>query len=1081
MRLVPSMRRTASAAGKLTRLFVAGCFFLSGAAGLVYEVIWLRMIDKIIGSAPFAVATVLSVFMAGLALGSYFSGKIVDRITNRRALLTLYGAMELGIGAFALLVPLLIKALQPVYRALYDRLLDAFWCYQIVAFLGCVFVLVVPTALMGATLPVLCRFYISRLDQLGSRAGWLYGLNTVGAALGVLSCGFVLIKSLGVIASLALFAGINGLIGLSCIFISRFLPADDPPSVPARQKPQTKIPDQELAHAGLGADRRGVLIFATSGFCAMAYEVLWTRLLGLVAGPTTYCFTLVVATFIIGLAAGSILFGRVADKTASPLGWLAGTQMAAALSALAVSQLLGNGQFFFAKLIQTHQEHFSHLIYVQSLVLFVVLLTPTLFLGGAFPLVGRLYVQTVGTMGRRLGEAYALNTLGALAGSFVAGFVLVPLVGKMNGLRLIVLLQFGVSGSLLLIAMAAKRKAGRRRLAVLSVIAIGLLLIGIFPNWRADLLSRGWYQDFEALRADIDLTGWGEALVKGAQRIADHRQGLDVVFKGEGASGFTTVEKEITSLGNVEYALFNSGKADASSHGDRSTQTLSAHIPMLVHPGAKRVMLLGLASGMTAGELLLYPIEQLDVLEINEAVATACRTYFKPWNNACLEDPRTRLIIQDGRNHLALTRQAYDVIVSEPSNPWMAGLANLYTLEFFQLARKRLTDDGLFAQWIQAYEMDRETFCLLGRTFTAVFPNSVLIKVGPVDFLMLGFKNENGHLDWNLIQRNAVHAKRSTLVSFRDVNFLVHLIMNEELSRLFGGGDLHTDNHPILEFSAPRSLYQSDGKIEALIGENRWLTADTRRLLDSHSDSATRLDLIEFAASANLPMFSGLPFQGLESNQQDRYREIVRGYCRRVMVPSYGIFDSQELKTVCARIQADAIQEKIETGRDVTPIDHYNLALARTGAGEPSLAAASLRTAIRLDPANEPALTALGLLLAENGSFDEAARFLSKAVQLAPGKADPHKYLGMVELRRQAPERAVANLATALSLSQNDGVTLSELGTAYYLTGEMGKAVACLSKALAGNPGDEQSRYYLKLAKGRQSGGRSSASGGTPQ
>ncbi len=1075
MNLVSSIRRPRTIDGKLLSGFVAGCFFLSGAAGLVYEVIWVRMIDKIIGSAPFAVATVLSVFMAGLALGSYFSGKIVDRIAKRRSLLAMYGAMEIGIGVFALLVPLMIQAVQPLYRMIYDRLLDAFWCYQFVAFMGCVLILVVPTALMGATLPVLCRFYIPCLDRIGTRAGWLYGLNTVGAAIGVLSCGFVLIKSLGVLGSLFLFAAINGVIGLFCVLISRLLEDDELPVADPcqnrRKQTAQGIPDRVPGTP----DRWGVLIFAASGFCAMAYEVLWTRLLGLIAGPTTYCFTLVVATFIIGLAVGSILFGRLADRTGHALGWLAGTQMAAALTALAVSQFLGNGQFFFAKLIHAYQDHFSHLVLVQSLVLFVVLLTPTLFLGGAFPLVGRLYVQSVDDMGRRLGTAYALNTLGALTGSFVAGFVLVPWVGKMNGLRLIVLLQFAVSGIVLLAYMDRKQAVRRQRLAVLVILGVGLLLIGLFPNWRADLLSRGWYRDFETLQSDLDRTGWTEALFRGSRRIAEHRQGLDVVFKGEGTSGFTTVEKETTSLGNVEYAMFNSGKADASSHGDRSTQTLSAHIPMLFHPGAKDVMILGLASGMTAGEVLLYPIEHLDVLEVNEAVAMACGTYFKSWNNACLDDPRTRLIIQDGRNHLALTRRTYDVIISEPSNPWMAGLANLYSLEFFRLAKARLSDDGFFAQWIQAYEMDRKTFSLLGRTFTAVFPNSVLLKVGPVDFLMLGFRNNDDRLDWEMARCNATYAGKSTLVTFPSIDFLAHLIMTEDLNRLFDDGPLHTDNHPVLEFSAPRSLYCKNADIEGMINEKRWLSAATREFLESHGDVATLIDLVEFAASANIPMFGKL-----EAGMQTRYRQIVQGYCRRVMVPSYGIFSSRELKGVCAQIQVAAIQKKIAADINAKAIDHYNLALAHVAVGEASRAETCLRTAIRLDSENEPALTALGLLLAESGELDEAARLFSRATRLAPGKAEPHKYLGMVELRRQAPQRAVANLSTALSLAKDDEITLSELGTAYYFSGEMNKAVACLSKALATNPSDNQSRYYLKLARSKQTGGRLNTPDVTP-
>jgi spermidine synthase len=427
---------------KILSGFVAGCFFLSGAAGLVYQVIWVRLIDKIIGGAPFAVATVLSVFMAGLALGSYLSGRIADRFSRRATLLELYGGMEIGIGVYALLVPLLIQAIQPIYQSIYDRFLNHFWCYPFAAFIGCVFILIVPTALMGATLPVLCRFYVMRLKHIGAHTGWLYGLNTVGAAMGVILCGFVLIKSLGVFMSLVLFASINGIIGLSCLLLSRFLPVDTALVGPTPKKEPTKARTSRSGSTHGEPIHWGVLVFAVSGFCAMAYEVLWTRLLGLIAGPTTYCFSLVVATFIVGLAMGSIIFGRIADKTSNALSWLVCTQMAAAMMALCVSQLLGNGQFFFAKLIHAYHGQFSHLILTQSLVLFVVLLPPTLFLGGAFPLVNRLYVQSINDMGRRLGTAYALNTVGALAGSFVAGFVLVPCVGKMNGLRIVTFFQF---------------------------------------------------------------------------------------------------------------------------------------------------------------------------------------------------------------------------------------------------------------------------------------------------------------------------------------------------------------------------------------------------------------------------------------------------------------------------------------------------------------------------------------------------------------------------------------------------------------------------------------------------------------
>jgi spermidine synthase len=1051
---------------KILPAFVGACFFLSGAAGLVYEVLWVRMIDKVIGSAPFAVATVLTVFMAGLALGSYLAGRVIDKFTTRSALLALYGKLELGIGAFALAVPFGIQATQPVYKLLYNRLLEHFWCYQAAAFAGCALVLVAPAALMGATLPVLCRYYVLRHDHIGARTGWLYGLNTVGAALGVILCGFVLIQSLGVWATLVLFAGLNGLIGLSCFLLSRRqVPEEAGPRRPGYH------PDAPLQKARATTRTRTMswplAIFAVSGFCAMAYEVLWTRLLGLIAGPTSYCFAIVVATFIIGLALGSIIFGPLADKSRNPAFWLIATQMGVALTALAVSQLLGNSQFLFAKLIHAYQDAFAHRMLAQALLIFTVLLAPTLFSGAAFPLVNKLYSRSMGTMGRSLGTAYALNTVGALAGSFIAGFVLIPWLGKADGLRLVILIQFSLAGLWLLHLNFRTRGKLAARLVTAVLLAAGWLAMSHLPTWRTDLLSRGWYRDFGAIEPDLERTGWAEALWKGPERIAGRRQGLEVVFQGEGPAGFTTVEKEVTSLGTVEYALFNSGKADASSHGDRSTQALSAHIPLLLHPHARNVMVLGLASGMTSGEALLYPIQRLDIVEINAQVVSACRQFFQPWNNRCLENPRTRMIIQDGRNHLALTRDTYDVIISEPSNPWMAGLANLYTLEFFQQAKRRLTADGLFAQWIQAYEMDWATFSLLGRTFTAAFPRNALIKVGPVDYLLLGFSNPHGQFDWSMAEKNIGFARRSTNVIFPGVGFLAQLVLTEDLSTLFGPGRLHTDNRPYLEFSAPKMLYSGTLNIDRTVADRSRLSPATLQMRAAGTPFQTLLDLVEFAASANVPMFNILPFERLDPDQQTRYKHAVTDYCGRVLVPSYGIFNDPGPKADCAMLQAGAIRRQLAVD-DTRPIDHYNLALALIAGGHKDEAVQSLREAVALDHGYEAAVTALGLLLAQAGDLDDAVLQFARAARLAPGKADPHKYLGMVERRRGALDKAVAHLTTALSLAADDPVALGELGAAYLQQGKNQEAIVYLTRALNVNPNDRESRYYLQLAQEQQ-------------
>jgi spermidine synthase len=722
----------------------------------------------------------------------------------------------------------------------------------------------------------------------------------------------------------------------------------------------------------------------------------------------------------------------------------------------------------FAKLIHTFQDDFETMMLVQSIILFAVLVGPTIFLGATFPLVSRIYARSVPAIGRSIGSAYALNTVGAILGSFAAGFVLIPWVGKDGGLWLVIAFQFMVAFLALMQPEVGLQKKGwrRRRLVGMLSAVLGILCLSYYPSWNRSVLSRGWYRNFQDIENALDRTSWWDAFWRGSALLAQQREGIELAFYGDGIGGFTTVEKETTSLGTVEYALYNSGKPDASSHGDRSTQTLSGHVPLLFHPAPEKVMVLGLASGMTPGEVLLYPVKQLDILEINEQVVDACRSFFTPWNNACLSDPRTRLIVQDGRNHLALTREKYDVIISEPSNPWMAGLANLYTLDFFRLVRERLRDQGIFAQWIQSYEMDWDTFSLLGRTFAEVFPKGAMFKVGPVDYLLLGFRGEKG-LDWAVAEGNSRYARRSTNVSFARASFLVHLVMTEDLRGLFGSGPVHTDNRPHLEFAAPTKLYGATLDVDLLVAPKRRLSAHTDRFLQANSDPDTLLDLIEFGGSANVPLFSMLHLGTLTPSQKGRYSEIVKSFCSQSLVPSYHVFAESESKKTCAEIHAAKIEQKLAQGNPRSQ-DHYNLGLALIAAGRGVDAAEEFRQTMLLQPLREDAYTALGLLLAEAGRLKEAVGYLSRAVELAPLDADTHKNLAMAEARLGNLENASMHLRAAVAILPHDVVTLNELGSVLLRQGKVGEAIDRYSAALSLAPEDAESHHNLGMALFKQ-------------
>ena len=342
------MNAAAHASNRRIVTIVVICFFLSGLTGLIYEILWTRMIVKIIGAAPFAVSIVVSVFMGGLGLGSYLASRVIGRIRNPVKLVYVYGVLEIVIAAYCLAFPIFLSTFQSIFAAIYNQLFSHFRFYSILTFLGCSLLLIVPATCMGATLPILCRFYVEKLDHAGNRVGRLFGINTIGAAAGSLFCGFWLIDWLGVWGSQVLAVFINATIGLTCIWIGVRV---EPHQI--EMEPEQSESDQVIGSASPTTSRRtamgALIVFGISGFCAMAYEVIWSRLLGLVAGPTTYSFTLVLVTFITCLALGSIFFGWLGDRVRNPMYLLLKTQCLAALSVLLTSQLLGNSQVFLRR------------------------------------------------------------------------------------------------------------------------------------------------------------------------------------------------------------------------------------------------------------------------------------------------------------------------------------------------------------------------------------------------------------------------------------------------------------------------------------------------------------------------------------------------------------------------------------------------------------------------------------------------------------------------------------------------------------------------------------------------------------
>jgi len=1065
------------------------CFFSSGISGLIYQILWTRMIVKVIGCAPYAISIILTVFMGGLGLGAYLVSKYIDRIKGTGKLLKMYGLLELAIGIYAGAVPLLLKVFLPLYSVLYNHLYHHYIIYNLLTFFGVFTILCIPVICMGATLPILCQFYVSSLSHLGTHVGRLYGLNTIGAAFGALLCGFWLIEFLGVTYTLIFAMMINSLIGLFCLFIGSKLSAIEPVSkekisgkisgkvsgkaLKKPAAPEKSLQDTLQDNGKPGIERmsssltlNGALaIFAVSGFCAMAYEVIWTKLLGLIVGPTTYSFTIVLVTFILGLGLGSIIFGWLADKVKEPIWLLIATQVASALFVLVVSQLLGNSQLFFAKLIFNFQNHFALLNLTKAVILFLFMILPTLCLGATFPLVGKIYTQSVSTVGSSLGFAYMVNTVGAVLGSFCAGFLLIPLIGKEKGLSLVIGLQFLIPLVVALIILVKNRDGILKRSFLIAVALAGLVLCLYLPVWNRHGLSQGKYHRFDYFKQVIMDHGWWESLLSGSE-IMNNLSSGKLVYYGDGIGGFTTVIKYTSALGRVDYTLSNSGKADASSFGDMPTQTLSAHFPMLIHPNPKTVMVLGLASGITSGEVLYYPVNKLDILEISNEVVAAS-DFFRPWNNNVLSDPRTKLIVQDGRAHLQLTNQKYDVIISEPSNPWMAGLSALFTYDFFSLAKDRLNDEGIFAQFIHGYQMDWPTFSLVGRTFAQAFPNNLLVTTNlGTDYLMVGFKGKSHTQVLARADQKIEYIRKFKNVDLSDSKLLYMFIVSENMQKLFGAGEINSDAAPRLEYTAPKVMYADDPMIHKNILANAWVSPEIEKTFNEITNSIDQqLNFLAYAISVHLETHNIVCPTGATPPQKERFSSLIDKYCAENIIEES--FSSAKLNQRCISIQIEKIKNNIDRLPDKA-LPYKFLADQYQAKGEWANSVIYYSKSLHINPDNAFVHEGLAASFCQQGMIGKCIAEYREALRIIPDLKTSLNNLSWVlattgdEKNRNGVEAVKLAEQSCKQTDYQNPFALDTLAAAYAAAGRYPDAVRTAEKSLLLVP---ESARQSKLAR----------------
>ena len=766
------------------------CFLLSGLSSLIYEVLWVRMLILIFGSTTFAISTVLTAFMGGLALGSFVFGRFIDR---SRHPVPIYGALETGIGIYALLVPTIFSSLIPLYQWVWQTFHISFYLFSLMQFLLVTLVLIVPTTLMGATLPILSRYYSNREDRLGWTIGTLYAINTLGGILGTFLCGFFLLPALGVRMTTFLAASLNLLIGIVVLLVVKTREVREKVSFPAGKSiPPGSFAREELSRAAL----RLVLVgFGLSGFASMVYEVTWSRVLAMILDSSTYAFTIMLTTFLVGIALGSFLMSQAADRLRRPLLAFILLEGAIGASAFMGLFLFAELPYLFLVLYRSFSDSLNLIFFSKFLLAFLVMFMPTLLIGALFPLVVRIYTSNIDRVGRSIGEVYSLNTVGCILGSFCGGFILVPLLGIQESILLAIGLNV-LLASLLLLASPY----GLRTLKTPLVVAfsLGLLAMGLHvPKWNPSLMSSGVYM-YVRFVLDLDRRQLLDRYTKDADPILFYKE------------GYTSTVSVHQSKGSENIYLKVNGKVEASTVGDMPTQVLLGQIPMLISPSHENVLVIGLGSGVTVGSVGTYPAKRITVVELEPAVVEASK-HFSQVNYQILNDPRLRVMTYDARNYLLVTPEKFDVIISEPSNPWMAGVSNLFTREFFIMGSQKLKPAGVFCQWLQLYKISPENLRSILQTFHGIFPHLLVFQSSEYDLLILGslepLSIDPGKLRDHLSKpRVKEDLGRIQVKSVRDI--LAHFVFGtREVPAFVQNAPINTDDNALLEFSTPRTLY----------------------------------------------------------------------------------------------------------------------------------------------------------------------------------------------------------------------------------------------------------------------------------
>jgi spermidine synthase len=781
---VTSSSLSLSISGQNPRLLLMGTiFFFSGFSSLLYEVVWMRRLSLFFGSDIYSAALTVGTFMGGLTLGSILAARFVDRAEKT---LAWYGLLEILIGLYALSFPAFLGMFSDQYRHIYQSFFEiAPWVYNGFRVMVAAATLLVPTTMMGATLPLMVKRF-GQEGKVGKYSGFFYSVNTLGAMIGVLVVGFLILPTAGMLRSTWVGCGINLLIGSTAILLQLASVQEiSCPAPPTRQVMARKDSDHNI-------QRKALIAIGFSGMAALALEVIWMRMLTQSFSGAVYSFSIMLSCFLFGIAYGSKKIARTADAHPDPValfGWIE-LVIAASVALLGILTYFVPTLFnaLLWKLVAVFHGQFGIACTVAEFLISATLIgVPTVLLGATFPVAVKICTPVVTTVGRGTAVVYAANTLGAVAGALIAGLALLPSFGSRISL-LIVAGLFAATGTFLTYWAGEKGWSNLRRSRV-------ILLLSSFAAFGtiASLLPQQRILNFRNMR---------------------HGSGAVTLYHHEGITHTVDIFK--TSNNVVVMAVNGTTEAD-TTYTQRRHFILKADLPLLLHPHPRDIAVVGLGLGITLSTSARYPaVERIQVLELSPDMARA-QNYLEEVSGGVLRNPKINIRIDDGRNFLAMSDQRFDMITADPIHPRVSGVGYLYTREYYQALKAHLRPDGVVCQWMPMYNISKQSFDVAFRTFASVFPNASFWYVKSHGLFVA--TQDEFSIDFGELARRmeapAVKADLASIDIHGPAELLSYMAMGPDEIRAYLAANqsdvLNTDDNAYLEYHTPFEFLQANG------------------------------------------------------------------------------------------------------------------------------------------------------------------------------------------------------------------------------------------------------------------------------